>query len=88
MGPTVKYVLSQVKAGTYVAQDLKDFSMMGQGGASLAPLHGFEKSLDPALVKQLDDLEQQIQTGLFRVDINEGTPDNSVIATATPDASS
>src|SRR5688500_17771188 len=37
MKPTVKFVIDQVLAGSYTAQDLKDFSMMGKGGASLAP---------------------------------------------------
>ncbi len=34
MDPTVDYLLKQVAAGTFTAQDLKDFSMMGKGGAS------------------------------------------------------
>ena len=32
MAPTVKYVIDQVSAGSYTAQDLKDFSMVGKGG--------------------------------------------------------
>ena len=31
MNPTVEYVIDQVRAGAYTAQDLKDFSMVGQG---------------------------------------------------------
>lgn len=74
MQPTVDYVLSQVEAGTYTALDLKDFSMMAKGGASLAPLHGFEKSLDPELVTLVRQKEEEIRTGLFRVPILEETP--------------
>ena len=36
MAPTVEYVIDQVAAGSYTAQDLKDFSMVGKGGAALA----------------------------------------------------
>src|SRR3989304_3959491 len=36
MAPTVKYVIDQVLAGSYTAQDLKDFSMVAKGGAALA----------------------------------------------------
>ncbi len=42
MEPTVNYVLTQVAAGVFTAQDLKDFSSMVKGGASLAPFHGFD----------------------------------------------
>ena len=74
MQPTVDYVLSQVEAGSYTALDLKDFSMMAKGGASLAPLHGFEETLDPELVALVRQKEEEIRTGLFRVPILEETP--------------
>ncbi len=84
MGPTVDYVLKQVRAGAYTAQDLKDFSMMGDGGATLAPFHSFEQTLDPAVLKMVQQREQDIKDGLFRVDINEQTPEGSVMPEATP----
>jgi basic membrane lipoprotein Med (substrate-binding protein (PBP1-ABC) superfamily) len=37
MKPTVQYVIKQLQTGSYVAQDLRDFSMMAKGGARLAP---------------------------------------------------
>lgn len=82
MGPTVDYVIKSVKAGVYTALDLKDFSMIAQGGASLAPLHGFEDTLDAALVEELMAHEQAIKDGLFRVDINEEAPADAVIPEA------
>lgn len=75
MGPTVQYIIEQVAGGTYTAQDLKDFSMVGKGGASLAPLHGFEESLDPELIELVSTREQEIKDGLFRVPIAEEPPD-------------
>ncbi len=42
MTPTVEYIISQVNANSFTAQDLKDFSMVGKGGASLAPFHGMK----------------------------------------------
>ncbi len=74
MEPTVQYIIKQVAGGTYTAQDLKDFSMMAKGGASLAPLHGFETSLSADLVEMLQSREQEILTGLYRVPINEEAP--------------
>jgi len=74
MGPTVEYVIQQVSAGTYSAQDLKEFSTMVHGGADLAPYHGTETKIPAdvlALVKQKRD---DIISGVFRVDINEAAP--------------
>jgi basic membrane lipoprotein Med (substrate-binding protein (PBP1-ABC) superfamily) len=74
MSPTVRYVIDQVKKGAYQAQDLKDFSMMVKGGASLAPYHSWEDKL-PAEVKDLVKTRMaEIISGKFRVDINESDP--------------
>jgi len=74
MKPTVTYVLDQVKNKSYTAQDLKDFTMMAKGGASLAPLHGFEKVLPAAVIELVQKREQEIKSGLFRVPIAEEAP--------------
>lgn len=75
MNPTVQYIINQVKNGTYTAQDLKDFSMVAKGGASLAPFHGTESKLPPDLVQLVREREEQIKAGLFRVPIDEAQPD-------------
>ncbi len=74
MKPTVDYLIQQVSAGTFVAQDLKDFSMVAKGGASLAPFHNTESKLPPDLVKKVREREAQIKDGSFRVDIDEAQP--------------
>ena len=74
MDPTVQYIISQVQSGAYTAQDLKDFSMVAKGGASLAPFHNTESKLPADLVKMVKEREQQIKDGLFRVDIDEAQP--------------
>ena len=79
MGPTVSFVIDQVAAGSYVGLDLKDFSMMAYGGASLAPLHGFEDTLDSALLEMVSAREQEIVDGLFRVNIDEDVPNGAVV---------
>jgi basic membrane lipoprotein Med (substrate-binding protein (PBP1-ABC) superfamily) len=82
MTPTVEYIIKQVAGGTYTAQDLKDFSMIGKGGAALASLHDFEKSLDAKLVEELRKREKAIKDGLLRVNISEQTPTGAVIPEA------
>jgi basic membrane lipoprotein Med (substrate-binding protein (PBP1-ABC) superfamily) len=74
MEPTVEYVIKQVTAGTFTGQDLKDFSMVAKGGASLAPFHGLEAKIPADLLKKVQEKEAQIKSGVFRVDIVEGTP--------------
>jgi len=77
MTPTAAYIIDQVGGGTYTAQDLKDFSMVGKGGAALAPVNA---DLVPAdLLETVQAKEAEIVSGLFRVDINEATPPGSVI---------
>ncbi len=75
MGPTVDYVINQVEAGAFTAQDLKDFSMMGKGGASLAPYHDTADSIPQELQDTVEQREQEIQDGLFRVNIEEEQPE-------------
>lgn len=80
MTPTVKYVIDQVAAGSYTAQDLKDFSMVGKGGADLAPINtGVTGGIPDELVAQVEAREEEIRSGLFRVDIDEQQPAGSVV---------
>jgi basic membrane lipoprotein Med (substrate-binding protein (PBP1-ABC) superfamily) len=74
MDPTVAFVLKQVAAGAWTAQDLKDFSMMGKGGATLADFHGNDSKIPPETLALVQDTLKQIQQGLFRVDIVEAQP--------------
>ncbi|MCA1588132.1 MAG: BMP family protein [Chloroflexi bacterium] len=80
MAPTVKYVTDQVLAGSYTAQDLKDFSMVAKGGAALAPINvDVAGGIPDDLTAQVAEREAQIKAGTFRVDINEGTPSGSLV---------
>src|SRR5581483_9196017 len=45
MWPTIQAAIKQVQAGVYTAQDFGSFSFMAKGGATLAPLHDWEKKL-------------------------------------------
>jgi basic membrane protein A len=83
MAPTVAYVIDQVIAGSYTAQDLKDFSMVGKGGAALAPINAdVPGGVPDDLAADVADREAEIKAGTFRVDINEATPPGSTIPEA------
>jgi basic membrane protein A and related proteins len=80
MTPTVEYVVDQVKAGAYTAQDLKDFSMMAKGGASLAPINeDVAGGIPERFISMVNKKEQQIMNGTFRVNIDEAEPAGSVV---------
>jgi basic membrane protein A and related proteins len=74
MTPSVEYVINQVQGGTFTAQDLKDFSMMGKGGAYLAPFHGMDQHIPADVLALVKQREQEILDGLYRVDIKEDIP--------------
>lgn len=74
MEPTINYLVTQVSAGTFTAQDLKDFSMIGKGGASLASFHATEGKLPKDLLDAVNKRLADIKSGAFRVDIDEATP--------------
>jgi basic membrane lipoprotein Med (substrate-binding protein (PBP1-ABC) superfamily) len=74
MWPTVKQVISLVKAGVYTSQDFGQFSFMGKQGSYLAPYHAWDEKL-PAEVKQLVvERRQDILDGNLRIDVDEGAP--------------
>ena len=80
MTPTAEYVIDQVQAGAYTAQDLKDFSMVAKGGAALAPINAeVEGGIPDDLMQQVQDKQAAITDGTFRVDITESAPPGSVI---------
>ncbi|HEY4692706.1 MAG TPA: BMP family protein [Bellilinea sp.] len=74
MTPTVEYLVAQVNAGSFTAIDLKDFSMVAKGGASLADFHGMDAKIPAEVLAKVKETEQQIKDGLFRVDIKEEPP--------------
>ncbi len=74
MTPTVEYVIKQLNAKAYTAQDLRDFSMMAKGGASLAPYHGMDSKIPADTLKLVEERQKELKTGMFRLDIDEAQP--------------
>jgi len=74
MWPTVKHVITLVRAGVFTAQDFGGFSYMGKRGSYLAPYHNFEKTLPEAVKKMVEDRTKEILDGTFRVEVSESQP--------------
>jgi basic membrane lipoprotein Med (substrate-binding protein (PBP1-ABC) superfamily) len=74
MWPTVKQVVTLVKAGAFTAQDFGGFSFMGKSGSYLAPYGKFEQKLPADVKDMVKKRQQEILDGNFRVDVNEAVP--------------
>jgi len=74
MYPTLKFAIEMVQKKAWVSMDLGEWSMMAKGGSRLAPYHAFEKTLPAAVIKEVQDLEQKIKNGTFRVPVDEQKP--------------
>jgi basic membrane lipoprotein Med (substrate-binding protein (PBP1-ABC) superfamily) len=74
MYPTIKFAIEMVQKKAWVSMDLGEWSMMGKGGARLAPFHSFEKTLPAGVLKEVQVLEQKILNGTFRVPVDEQKP--------------
>jgi basic membrane protein A len=74
MYPTIKFAIEMVKKKAWVSMDLGEWSMMAKGGSRLAPYHSFEKTLPASVLKEVQDLEQKIVNGTYRVPVDEQKP--------------
>jgi len=83
MWPTVKHEVDLMMQGKWVPEDLRFYSMMGKGGASLAPWHDWQTRLKPDIVARMqqanvagmvDNITNQIMTGAFTVPMDETEP--------------
>jgi basic membrane lipoprotein Med (substrate-binding protein (PBP1-ABC) superfamily) len=74
MEPAMEYAIAQVKAGTFKAEDYKDWTMMKAGGASLSPFYEFDGKIAPETKAKIEALGQQIKAGDLVVTINDDEP--------------
>jgi len=74
MWPLVKYVITSVRSGSFVAMDLREWTMMAKGGAYLAPFREFEEMIPEDLKQEIEDIAERIKMGMFRVPIDETMP--------------
>jgi basic membrane lipoprotein Med (substrate-binding protein (PBP1-ABC) superfamily) len=70
----VKHVIQRVQAGIVEGVNLMDYSMMFNGGATLAPFRNFDNKVPADAKAMVTDYTQKILSGLFRVRLEEGAP--------------
>ena len=74
MEPAIDHAIAQVKAGTFKAEDYKEWTMMKAGGASLSPFYEFEDRIPAETKAKIAELEKQIKAGELVVEINDNEP--------------
>lgn len=74
MEAAIAHAVSRVKAGTFAAEDYKEWTMMQKGGASLAPYHEFDSKIPAAAKAKVEKLKSEILNGSFTVEIIDTEP--------------
>jgi len=74
MENAINYAIAQVTAGTFKAEDYKEWTMMAKGGASLAPYYEFEDKISPEIKAKVTALSADIIAGKFVVEIKDDQP--------------
>lgn len=74
MENAINHAISEVKAGTFKAENYKEWTMMAKGGASLAPYYEFEDKVPADIRAKVEQISAQIMDGSFTVEINDEEP--------------
>ncbi len=74
MDAAVGEAVARVKAGTFAAEDYREFTMMAKGGASLAPYYEFEDKIPAAVKEEVKKAALAIQAGEMVITIDDSEP--------------
>lgn len=77
MEAAIAHAIAQVKAGTFAAENYKEWTMMAKGGASLAPYYEFEDKIPGDAKAKVEEVKAQILSGDYVVEINDNEPKSS-----------
>ncbi|MCH9705151.1 MAG: BMP family protein [Proteobacteria bacterium] len=77
MENAINHAISRVKAGSFSAENYKEWTMVTKGGASLAPFYEFDEKIPADLKDEIGVRYREIIAGLFTVEINDDQPESS-----------
>jgi basic membrane protein A len=75
--PTFNAAVAAVQAGSFKAANYGTYSLMKEGGCSLAPLGTFEGKVPEAALALVAEKEAAIKSGAFTVEVNDEEPKSS-----------
>ena len=70
----MNHAIARVKAGTFAAEDYREWTMMAKGGASLAPYYEFEGKIAADVKAKVAETEAAILAGTLVIEINDDEP--------------
>ena len=74
MNTAISNAINEVKEGSFVAANYKEWTMMQKGGASLAPYYEFEDRIPANAKAQVEKLTADILSGAYVVEIIDDEP--------------
>ncbi len=74
MESAIGNAIAEVKAGNFKAANYKEWTMMGKGGASLAPYYEFDSKIPAGVKAKVAALQADILSGKYTVEINDNEP--------------
>ncbi len=77
MENAINHAISRVQAGSFSAENYKEWTMVTKGGASLAPFYEFDEKIPADLKDEIGVRYREIIAGLFTVEINDDQPESS-----------
>jgi basic membrane lipoprotein Med (substrate-binding protein (PBP1-ABC) superfamily) len=77
MEEAIAHAIQRVNAGTFKAENYKEWTMMQKGGASLAPYYEFDDKIPAEAKAKVAELKAKILAGEFIVNINDEEPKSS-----------
>jgi basic membrane lipoprotein Med (substrate-binding protein (PBP1-ABC) superfamily) len=74
MEAALNHAIERVKAGTFAAEDYREWTMMAKGGASLAPFYEFEDKISDEVKAKVAEAKAAILAGTLVIEINDEEP--------------
>jgi basic membrane lipoprotein Med (substrate-binding protein (PBP1-ABC) superfamily) len=74
MEPAVNHAVAMVKAGTFKAEDYREWTMMAKGGASLSPYYEFDARIPADVKAEVAKAAEAIKSGAMTVEIDDSEP--------------
>ena len=74
MDAAIAHAISRVKAGSFSAENYKQWTMMAKGGASLAPYYEFDDKIPLEIKARVADTEAAILAGKLQIEIKDDEP--------------
>jgi len=74
MDSAIGHAVDMVKAGSFKAEDYKEWTMMAKGGATLSPFYEFADKLSPEIKTAVAEKAEAIKNGTLVVEINDNEP--------------